>query len=412
VLPGLIPSTLISVVKPLTGLHRAGSVDAKITLESLARRSDLEAADVVVFCRNFEPRFGYLIEACRQLGTPFIYDLDDNFFALPPTSEEGRYHRDPIRIEQLTRYLAAATLVRVYSEPLERRVRSLNPRIERVAGSIDWSLIPEAPSRNGPGPVKIVYVTSRIEDELAAAFLPDVAALLERHPGEVEVSFWGHHPRQLRGRPGVRFLPLVPDYDRFLRRLATSGFDIGLAPLLDDEFHRSKTNNKFREYGACRIAGVYSDVEVYSSCVRDGETGLLVPPRPGAWLEALERLVQDAALRSAIQVAAREHVRRHYSQERAETEWLRQIQTVRGADAAGLPASPAGAASPAGFPAPPRGPWASLKALGGKGGRLLGRVQRLGLRPTLYGVYRYLYGLWLLFRIQRQLTAARPWPRS
>jgi glycosyltransferase involved in cell wall biosynthesis len=391
------------------GLHRRGQVSAAITLEPFARREDFEAADVVVFCRNIEPRFGHFVETCRQLGKPYIYDLDDNLFAVPLTLEEGQYHRDPARIEQLTRYLSAAALLRIYSAPLEQRVRGFNPRIERVTGSIDWALIPEDRPRPPSGTIKIVYATSRLEDELAATFLPDLEALLERHPGRVEICFWGHHPAKLRGRAGVRFRPLVPDYDRFLRALATAGFDIGLAPLLEDEFHRSKTNNKFREYGACGIAGVYSNVDVYSSCVTQGQTGLLVDQRPGAWLEAVEWLVLDAGLRASIQTEARDYVRRHYSQDGSEAAWLRQIEHVR-AVARPLVVTGMTASVPPPEPFAVGRPHARvvLTEWAGRVTRLLRRFRRLGLRPTLYGVYRYLYGLRLLSRIERELAASRP----
>ena len=76
--------------------------------------------------------------------------------------------------------------------------------------------------------------------------------------------------------PNVHHHGLICRYDRYLRRFSRGGYDIGLAPLPDDAFYRSKTNNKFREYGASGIAGIYSHNEVYAHCVEHEVSGLLV----------------------------------------------------------------------------------------------------------------------------------------
>jgi hypothetical protein len=91
------------------------------------------------------------------------------------------------------------------------------------------------------------------------------------------------------------------------------GYDIGLAPMKNDLFHKSKTNNKFREYSACWIAGIYSDVDIYSNCVVDGKTGLLVSNEDGSWYQALTRLLSDANLRQSIQNSARNSVEQEYA---------------------------------------------------------------------------------------------------
>ena len=328
ILPGFIPSTLIHIVKPLAALNRAGLIRAGFALEHGVFHHSLEWAEVVVFCRNTEPAYSWILDFALACGKPVVYDLDDNFFELPPTTDVGRYHRAPERLQQLERYLRNATLVRVYSEPLREFVKPLNPNVVRVEGPIDWNLIPSGPTRSGPSKVRVVYPTSRVEDELAELFLADIQRLLTVYSGLVEMFFWGYHPRELRGHPGVRFMAPLASYDRFFRRFARFGFDVGLAPLRDDAFHRSKSDVKFREYAACGIAGVYSNVGAYAKSVEHGVTGLLVSNQRGAWFDAVSRLLEDLDLRHLIQEQAHAYARKHYDLRFVQEVWYSQLQEV------------------------------------------------------------------------------------
>ena len=58
-------------------------------------------------------------------------------------------------------YVRAAAMVRVYSRPLADRVAALNPRVVRSFAPVDLSLVPPARETRPPGPIKIVYATSR-----------------------------------------------------------------------------------------------------------------------------------------------------------------------------------------------------------------------------------------------------------
>jgi len=115
----------------------------------------------------------------------------------------------------------------------------------------------------------------------------------------------------LKDIEGVRSFPVVPGgYKAFLEFKQARHWDVGLAPLQDDLFSRAKTNNKFREYGALAIAGIYSDVEPYRGTVEDGKNGLLVEGDGSAWYRAISRFVEDPALAASIGQAARATVAR------------------------------------------------------------------------------------------------------
>src|SRR5205807_5787075 len=83
-------------------------------------------------------------------------------------------------------------------------------------------------------------------------------------------------------------------------------YDIGLAPLVDNEFNRAKSMIKYLDYAALGLAVVCSDIAPYREIVRHEENGLLVSTAAGAWYQALRRLVADAALRCQLQAAARQ----------------------------------------------------------------------------------------------------------
>ena len=176
--------------------------------------------------------------------------------------------------------------------------------------------------------MKLIYATSRLDDSLGRIFLPALRRLLDEAGPRIEVHFWG--PRPPAELPAVRHHAVVHDYNRFLRRFSAAGFEIGLAPLADDVFHRSKTNTKFREYGACGIAGVYSDVEVYSDCVRHGETGLLSPtiPRPG--IGPCDGSSTTPSCGNKFSGRPALEIEEHYAQEKFEAVFLRQIEQLVG----------------------------------------------------------------------------------
>jgi glycosyltransferase involved in cell wall biosynthesis len=328
VLPAFIPSTQIYVVKPILGLHCRGLITAEIVLEHTVSYRSLAKADVLIFCRNTESAYQWILDFALNENKPFVYELDDNFFEIPPTTEVGRYHRAPERLDQLERYLRAASLVRVYSEALSECVAKLNRKVVRIEGPVDWSLMPQKPPPRHRGKIRIVYATSRIEDDLAKLFLNDICQLLQHYDGGIEMFFWGYHPPELRSHPAVRFLPLIRNYDSFFRKFARSQFDIGLAPLLKDGFCRSKSNVKFREYAACGIAGIYSKVGSYRECVEDELTGLLVETDTGGWFEAIKRLIDNMGLRQSIQKNGLAFARKHYDLEAFQEVLWAQIQKL------------------------------------------------------------------------------------
>jgi glycosyltransferase involved in cell wall biosynthesis len=89
-----------------------------------------------------------------------------------------------------------------------------------------------------------------------------------------------------------------------MRILKGSEWDIGLAPLKDSMFNYCKTNNKFREYAACLIPGIYSISPPYVEHIVHGQTGYLVENTEEAWFQGLCAMIDNAVLRETIRIQA------------------------------------------------------------------------------------------------------------
>ena len=309
IIPKLDAPFVINLRQPLEVLKGQGALSYTAIKEKDATIHDILGHDAVLFFRSSSPDLLKLLYFAKLSGKPVIFAVDDNFFELAH-SEIGAM--DPVRLCAHERFIREADNVMVYSNPMLERAGRLNKNAVKMVPGLDFSILEGLERQADRGKTRIVYATWRNKrDILSDLFIPAIKKLLQEYGGQVEMHFWGYVPEELKGMPGVYFMPRM-DYDTYLKRLYSGCFNIGLAPLKDDEFHRSKTNTKFRDYGACGIAGVYSDVDVYSDCVNDGETGLIVDNTLEGWYGGMKRLIDNPGLRASIKDKAFKYVREHY----------------------------------------------------------------------------------------------------
>ena len=94
----------------------------------------------------------------------------------------------------------------------------------------------------------------------------------------------------------------LSDYYTFLKQI-----DIGLAPLKNTGFNRSRSDVKFLEYAVFGVVPVVQVAVPYVSTVKNGETGFLFEDTAGM-LDILDVLVDDIACIPQVARAAREYV--------------------------------------------------------------------------------------------------------
>ena len=314
---GLIPTTYI--IEPVLR-HALGSRFAGLRLAA-----DLDGAtlqrEALLFSRVCDPRHGWLPGWLSRRGARYAYFLDDNLWAFRSDSDVGRYYARRDVLATLDRFIRNAACVLVSSWPLRDALiaRFGDIDVRHVTAPFDFSLVDrDAPSRASV--LRVGYAGS----ERGEAFAPVTEAIervLHSHRGAVEFEFIGYVPPALVGRSGVTVFPAITNYAEFLAFKQWRGWHVGLAPLNDDAFNRAKTNNKFREYGALGIAGVYSRVEPYVSSVINDGNGLLVAHSPDAWASALVRLIEEPGLKGELGLEARRHVWNFHRLDAAAGSW-------------------------------------------------------------------------------------------
>lgn len=287
---------------------------------------DFRPGTVPLFVRCGDPSLVAWIRALAGAKHPYLYYIDDNFWRITGNSPLANYYRHPLIRRSLETAISQAAAVLVNSTELAAFVGRFNKRVSVLAAFFDFSLIKGiTPEKSQEIRIGFAGSSSRIDDlELVR---PVINWTLETFPKAV-FEFAGVLPRGVPQGDRVRYFPYTSDYSEFVRFQAARGWDIGLAPLIDSEANRCKTNNKYREYGACKVAGIYSDLPVYRGSVVHTKTGLLVENRIDAWRSALDSLLTNDSWRSEMSTLAYADVQERYCVERVAEAWSNELLAV------------------------------------------------------------------------------------
>jgi glycosyltransferase involved in cell wall biosynthesis len=276
---------------------------------------DVEGMDVVVSQRvNAYEGLGLW----RRWNTPWrrtVYENDDDVFNITHEniSAYDSYKEGSELREAVKRYCDTASLITVSTPYLGDRHRELSEGrvpVEVLPNYInEWVL--DLPHDERQGRLRLGWMggASHVRDLEEAA--NSVRRFMQRHQDWDMIVSGTDYRRSFRvDKNRLFYVPWigVASQPKLFYRMID--YDIGICPLLDTQFARSKSPIKALEYSARGIPVIASRVEPYAKFIHDGVDGFLVKT-PHEWLNRLETLANDEDLRLKMGAAAKENARQH-----------------------------------------------------------------------------------------------------
>jgi len=314
--------------------------DIRFRIDKLCEVADIVLWGPVQYTHTYE----FFTEMKNKHGKLTLIDMDDNYVDVPEWNEAfhsygpNSFHR---RIALQTLQMADGVIV---STPhLKELYGKLNDNIHVIQNSLDfkgdstfigWDKV--SPKKHKG--LRIGWIGGRSHFFDLAMIAPALRNVLLRHP-EVQLSFINSafktsyealkKPYPFEGLKNVYLADRSVPINRYARFYGHFGFDIALAPLVDCNFNRSKSNLRWLEASAMGLPCVGTDISHFSQTVRHGDDGFLIKPNDlPQWEVALELLIKDQAYREAIGRAAGKRVRKDFNVKRNAATYFRLLKTL------------------------------------------------------------------------------------
>lgn len=288
----MIPSVKLCGHCQMEDLAQKGKVEYRAVQEMKLSSSDLNWAEVVLLGRLDSWYEKKLTEMLRGMGKYLAYIMDDDLFNVPlEVSSASYYHQASIQrnigsmLEMSDAIISPSpVLLQKYATHGRKSIQIEEPAIEPVPYR------PHEPNK----PVKIGFAGSIDRTVDLENILKDTLVKIKQVFGEgVQFEFFGAIPSFAKSID-ARCISYCGSYDEYRRILNSLEWDIGLAPMPDTPFHACKHYNKFVEYAAAGVVGIYSDVMPYSRLRSLGQDlALLVGTEQDAWFKVLYALINN-----------------------------------------------------------------------------------------------------------------------
>lgn len=328
VAPG-VPSLSVAarVTELLDYLQDRGQIDyASISESDPAATNGVRWADVIILSKHSSTAALQLTQYGRELGKRLVYDIDDWIFSFPEYSG-GRAKNDKTGL--ILDILENCHVVTVANRRLQEKIRTHVPVTHYVPNGM-WvekyapSGLPTISKEAIPN--RIVFTNADLIklESSKELLLTALQVFFLKHPQFV-LDFYGDPFPEIISLPFLHFTNRMP-YEQYMHSLISGSYAFSITPLgagedaAASDFNACKNPFKYLNYGAAGIPGIYSASPIYTRCITNMETGILVENSLNDWSRALEHLAFDLNLRQRIRVAAFDDIMsRHHVRKSAES---------------------------------------------------------------------------------------------
>jgi glycosyltransferase involved in cell wall biosynthesis len=313
--------------QPALKLQELGHKVDMTLLNPQFNREKLLTMDFVVFSRYYPMDLSPLVLYLKRNNIKIIYETDDDLFNIPATNPTK-----PIIdqfLESVHMLGNACDLITTTTPYFETQLKKRYPNkpICVIPNAIDFTAF--LPRKRASEKVVVGWtggVTHCIDLVMA---LEVIIKLQEKYDFNVVINGVSANPIEAQSfdwekscelglanpedpfmKSGLGFVRLLPRIKNFSfipfypsalypQILSNMDLDIGLAPLIDNVFGRSKSNLKYYEYAAVESVTIASDVVPYNTEITQQEC--LVAETETDWYNKLEFMIKNKNERERIQ---------------------------------------------------------------------------------------------------------------
>jgi glycosyltransferase involved in cell wall biosynthesis len=220
-------------------------------------------------------------------------------------------------------------LITTTTEELAEEFRKINPNVVVLPNLTTASWFPPIPEMVKKE-VRIVWQGSASHYEDLFFLHPIICKILKKHDN-VKFVFFGD----------MRFKKLFDACDQskieyhnwmcldaYPYKLALLNGDIGVCPLVDNVFNRSKSAIKWMEYSMVGMTTVAANIPPYSKVIENGKTGILCGEDEKEWEDALDRLIKSKTDRWTLASQAKDEVLTNHNLDKKAHLWLNAYESV------------------------------------------------------------------------------------
>ena len=303
--PGMAMAEAGAYVVNLTNIHR--------------RKTEIMAsADVLVLKNISDPDLFPLIHDRSAKGLVTVYEIADDLHAIPTWNPVSSFfeNRENLCVVCQTAQSCEATQVSV--PELKNRYMCLG----KNSAVFQNQILQVPPARRGRPQQNVVIGWGGSDghlQDMAAIGVPLEKWITQTSNVRLHLmssrAIWDLFSAIPQDKKKYIAPGSINDYYDFLNEI-----DIGIAPLNDTAFNRSRSDVKFLEYAVSEVVPVMQDLEPYRQTVKPNKTGYLFA-HPQDMIGILNKLIQTPVLITEIAGKARQYVlderlQRHHAKDR------------------------------------------------------------------------------------------------
>lgn len=254
-----------------------------------------------------------LLLSCRQIlrergkKVKLVVDLDDNVFEIPYGNIAMFFWKESkiIKMASLVKY---ADLVICSTNPLKDYVvKNLNEKAVVLKNCLDLNQWEENHKENDKVKIGWVYSKTHIPDikECKKA----IEEIKKEYGDKISIELFGGD-KTVFDCEVVVHEPI--EFRQYHYKLMRLNWDISIAPLVDNDFNRGKSNIKWLESTMAGSAFIGSRVAPYINAIKNGTTGYLCKSK-AQWKKALRILINNKEKREEVRGNAYHEVIDNYN---------------------------------------------------------------------------------------------------